>query len=310
MIPNPHHLSDPQAVRRGDAVFMVTDHFDTARDPSGAPIWYNRNVLALDRSGRVVFEMPFFPHPTGDGKTEQLGHLPNTALAKVASFRLLARPYQWAEFRDVQLQPNAHITALRRTVQSDPSNAKVQYQLAQAFYHSSDNHFRTPRRNSDVMVVPPPAVLAKAIQHLRKAVALESGNVDWQSTLGTYLDNQGHYAEAVPFYKRALQLLESPSTENPPHSIPAVLGEKEQQVFSNQWLLGHALLKMGRYQESAVHYQEALRSYPKAAWLLLGYGDALAGEGKQAEARAAWKKIADVNGYYGRQARARLAGKR
>ena len=189
LIPNPHHLHDPQAILRGNAVFMVTDHFDTSRDPSGAAILYERSILALDRSGRVVCDLAGSLMPVGDGKYEQQSDLPNAVLAKIASFRLLARPYQWAEFRDVPLQPNAHIAALHRTVQSNPNDAEAQYQLAEALYTINDKHFRTPRRNTTIHIPPPPAVLAEAVQHLREAVALQPGNGDWQSELGTYLDN-------------------------------------------------------------------------------------------------------------------------
>lgn len=314
LIPNPHHLSDPQAVQRGNAVFMVTDHLDTARDPSGASIMYERSVLALDRSGRVVYRLLGTLMPGSDGKYEQLGYLPNAVLAQVASFRLLARPYQWAEFRDVQLQPNARLSALRRAVQSDPSSAEAQYQLAQALYHSQDKHFRTPPRYADVMVLPSPTILNEAIQHLRKAVVLQPGNANWQSELGLYLANQGHYEEAILFYKQALHLLGPVPIIDLSHPDPLVPGEaKAQQVFNNQCLLGNALLKMRGYHEAAVYYQEALRFDPTAFWVLLGYGDALAGEGRQAEARVTWKKLMAVttaNDYYGRQARARLAGKR
>ena len=172
LIPNPHHLHDPQAIRRGNAVFMVTDHFDTSRDPSGAAIMYERSVLALDRSGRVVCDLPGSLMPVGDGKYEQQSDLPNAVLAQVASFRLLARPYQWAEFRDVQLQPNPHLAALRRTVQSNPNDAEAQHQLAQALYTINDKHFKSAGRDTTIHIPPPPAVLAEAVEHLRKAVAL------------------------------------------------------------------------------------------------------------------------------------------
>ncbi len=314
LIPNPHHLRDPQAIRRGNAVFMVTDHFDTSRDPSGAAIMYERSVLALDRSGRVVCDLAGTLMPGADGKYEQQSDLPNAVLAQVASFRLLARPYQWAEFRDVQLQPNAHITALRRTVKSNPNDAEAQYQLAQALYSINDKHFSIPRQDIIVSASAPPAVLAEAIQHLRKAVALQPGNAGWQSTLGTYLQNQGHDAEAVLFYKQALHLLGMVPVVDLSRSSPFLTGRaKAQQVFDNQWLLGDSLLRIHRYQEAAAYYQKALRFNSTADWVLLSYGDALAGEGKQAEARVAWKNVLAVttaNDYYGRQARARLAGKK
>ena len=122
LIPNPQGLPAAQAAR-GDAVFMVSDHFRSASalrtdNPLQAALHdgqnYQRAVYALDRAGRVVSVLRILPQTwpdpadTGDYrlmKTQQLMHLPNSLLKRVASFRLVARPFQWTTFKDVALQP-------------------------------------------------------------------------------------------------------------------------------------------------------------------------------------------------------------
>jgi tetratricopeptide (TPR) repeat protein len=83
-------------------------------------------------------------------------------------------------------------------------------------------------------------------------------------------------------------------------------------VFDNQWSLGGVLLKTRRYQEAALHYQQALLFRPGTDWVLLGLGDALNGEGQRTEARQVWKKALaaatiPLDPYYQNQAQARLA---
>lgn len=125
VIPNPHHLPAAQAAKR-NAIVMVSDHFRTPSPEATsnslqvalrAAQNYDRTILALDRSGRAVTvlrgDMISDPDRVPDAaqrnysliKTSQECAIPNSVLKRVASFRLLARPYQWAEFRDVPLQP-------------------------------------------------------------------------------------------------------------------------------------------------------------------------------------------------------------
>lgn len=192
LLPNPHHLSELPTMRPGDAVLLVTDYFRRYRDPLGAQIEYERSILALDRSGRVLceirddYDLIDYDMKGEEAIVEQGGTLPKAVLANVASFRLLVRPYQWAEFRDVQLQPNAKLSALRRAVQSDPRNAEAQYQLAQALYSINDKRFVTPRKDSVVVFPAPPAVPAEAIEHLRKAVELQPENSEWKAQFASW----------------------------------------------------------------------------------------------------------------------------
>ena len=124
LIPNPHHLPAAQAAR-GDAVIMVSDHFHStsalrADNPLQVALHdgqnFERAVYALDHMGRVVSVLNVlpqtWPESAGPGdnrpmKTEQITHLPNSLLKRVASFRLVARPYKWVVFHDVALQPKS-----------------------------------------------------------------------------------------------------------------------------------------------------------------------------------------------------------
>jgi hypothetical protein len=124
LIPNPHHLPAAEAAL-GHAVFMVSDHF---RSPSPLAhssmqtaefdgMNYERSVYALDSAGQVVTKLNIAARTSPDAsseaspdfytsaKTEQLTEIPNSLLKRVASFRLVARPFQWIEFKDVALQP-------------------------------------------------------------------------------------------------------------------------------------------------------------------------------------------------------------
>ena len=123
LIPNPHHFPAAKAAP-GDAVFMVSDHFRSpspleADNPLQTALHdgenYERAVYALDRAGRIVTKLyggsltsPDESSRPGDDssiKTQQLTQIPNALLKRVASFRLVARPYQWTEFKNVALQP-------------------------------------------------------------------------------------------------------------------------------------------------------------------------------------------------------------
>ena len=116
--PSPSHLPAADAAR-GSAVFTVTDHSYSPSPRVMANMWGNheRVVLALDRWGRVVTQvrgaMTYTPHSAVDdsliNETTRTATIPNSVLARVASFRLLVRPYKWTEFRGVQLQPTASV---------------------------------------------------------------------------------------------------------------------------------------------------------------------------------------------------------
>jgi hypothetical protein len=121
IISNPDHLSVAKSAL-GNAVVMVSDHF---LDPSILPATpslqrnmaascMDRELLALDSTGRVIAEVPTFAMSTPDEmssgdavKTEQSGALPNRLMKQVSCLRLLVRPYKYVEFRDIHLQPDA-----------------------------------------------------------------------------------------------------------------------------------------------------------------------------------------------------------
>ena len=70
-------------------------------------------VIAVDLDGR---EHP--SEPTGNGRAGKLSQLTVTfsklALQDVKTFRLQIRPYQWADFRNVALQPGQMSESRRR----------------------------------------------------------------------------------------------------------------------------------------------------------------------------------------------------
>ena len=351
LIPNPHGLTDPKAVGSGNAVFMESDALGS-RMPSGEsglPVRdtdYDREILALDGSGRVLYDLRGGVMPEASGRTENLTNIPNLILRKVASFRLLARPYQWAEFRGVQLQPQtsvastplpatsqgqpdtaaAHVARgehlqqqgqprdgipeFRRAVQIDPNNAEAREQLAEALYEIRWKHFRMPLRDTRVSFGTPPAVLDEAIRHMRRAVALRPNDARWHSTLGTYLSNRGRHREAVAEYRHSMHLMPPLSPADIKPSTDGSIPGNVAPWYDAYWTLGEELVQTGHYQEAVMNLRQALRFNPSSDSNLLWLGDALNGSGHRAEARAAWKKSLAAkppNSYYQRQARARLA---
>ena len=134
LVPNPRGLMQANWAH-GNAVFMVSDHFHS---PSPLPIDkmaimissyasttgksgselqrivhdgenYERAVYGLDKSGKVVAKLVGTNSAGYDNgerfKMEQLISIPRPLLKRIASFRLVARPYQWTQFKDVVLQP-------------------------------------------------------------------------------------------------------------------------------------------------------------------------------------------------------------
>lgn len=104
---------------QGGAVFMVSDHFrrtSTLKADNSLQVAlhdgenYERSVYALDKSGKVLAKLAGTFHSDLDAggrfKMEQLVSIPKPLLKRIASFRLVARPYQWTEFKDVALQPS------------------------------------------------------------------------------------------------------------------------------------------------------------------------------------------------------------
>jgi len=340
---------------RSSAVFTVTDHFYSPSPRVMANMWgnYDRVVLALDRWGRVVTQvrgtMEYTPHSAVDdsliNETTQTATIPNSVLARVASFRLLARPFQWAEFRGVQLQPRASaastplpatsqgqpdtaahialgqklqqagqprdgIPEFRRAGRIDPNDAEAQVQLAQALYEIKWKHFRTPLRDTWVSFGTPPAALDEAILHMRRAVALRPNDARWHSTLATYLSNRGRHREAVAEYRRSMHLMPPLSPADIKPSTDGSISGRVEPWYDAYWTLGEALVQTGQYQEAATNLRLALRFNPSDGAHLLWLGDALNGSGHRAEARAAWRKSLAARppkSYYQRQARARLA---
>ncbi len=145
LIPDPHGSTSvqteygsrgqtPPKSAAGDAVLMVSDHLHS---PSPLPVDktaviissyasrtrsseavqrllhdgenYERAVYGLDKSGRIIAKLTSTYGPSLEEddhfKMEQLISIPKPLLKRIALFRLVARPYQWTEFKDVALQP-------------------------------------------------------------------------------------------------------------------------------------------------------------------------------------------------------------
>lgn len=127
----------PPPTARSSAVLVVSDHFHS---PSPLPVDtmaimissyasttgktgselqrilhdgenYERAVYGLDNSGKVLAKLTGASAASLEDEKndrfvmEQLISIPKPLLKRIASFRLVARPYQWTMFKDVALQP-------------------------------------------------------------------------------------------------------------------------------------------------------------------------------------------------------------
>ncbi len=199
-----------------------------------------------------------------------------------------------------------NIAKCRLAVQREPNNAQAQQSLANALYCINYKQVG----NAVYCDPAPPAVQNEAIAHMRKAIALQPNHYDWQSTLGVYLSNRGRYGEAIPHLKKSLHLLGPVKPFNVRQGGPSDIMQIAEGAFAGHRLLGDALVKLGRYKEAEAQYRQALQFDPDADWVLLGFGNALNGEGLRAQARAAWQKIISLNPkptYYSKQARLMLS---
>lgn len=126
----------PVQAAPSNAILIVSDHFHypsplkvdkmaamissyASRTRSGEAVQKIRNdaenceriVYGLDKSGRIIAELTGTMNLTLEDeendrfKMEQLIAIPQPVLKRIAAFRLAARPYQWAEFKHVALQP-------------------------------------------------------------------------------------------------------------------------------------------------------------------------------------------------------------
>lgn len=93
---------------RGSGFLRVTDHFGTAQhshfiDTNN----YDRKIVALDKAGHVLYDVGGATGPAVGGGIISWADVPRTVLARTVAFRLSARPFQWAEFKDIALQPKS-----------------------------------------------------------------------------------------------------------------------------------------------------------------------------------------------------------
>jgi len=104
LVTNPRNLKDPRAAARGNSVFMVSDNFDSGDGSATPSVSYDRDVVGLDSEGREVCDLRGGFYQDGYGKTEQNTSISSSDLAKVSTFRLVGRPFEWVEFRDIEMQ--------------------------------------------------------------------------------------------------------------------------------------------------------------------------------------------------------------
>ena len=147
----PHHGLHAQE----GAAFMVSDHF-RAHSPLAAQNAlqtdlhdaenYQRSVFALDKAGHSIYEVRTggltWPDEAGGIKTMQTAHIPSAVLKQAAAFRLVARPYQWTEFKDVALQPNT-LAASAPAAQSADSGPEAATARLQQIYGFLQTYRRT-----------------------------------------------------------------------------------------------------------------------------------------------------------------------
>ena len=319
-----HVTISPPSVSGGETTYNVSDDL---RDQ-------DTRLIGLDGQGNVVAGQEISSYQDGEKEERTVLFHQNGAAFKQIQFQ--TRPYQWMQFSQIPLQPaNAAPTAptpeeqafthiahgellqtqgqprdgvaeFRRAVQLDPNNADAQYKLANALY--SINTQRTGHTYAAHGT--PPMVLREAITHMRQAVRLKPDDSDYRSTLGCYLANDHQDKEAIVQYRSQQQLLKIESMLPIDPRKPSGHSNIAYTVFDNHWSLGDSLVAVGDYKAAAVEYEQALRYRPNSDWIQLGYGKALNGMGRRAEARTAWKKVLqldhDPNFYYPRLAQGLL----
>jgi len=117
--------------------------------------------------------------------------------------------------------------------------------------------------------------LADAMKHYHKAIQIEPNWCDAYYNLGAALADQGRLDEAIENYRRAIQL-------NPDYST----------ALNN---LGNALAAKGQWDEAIVSYRRAVQIDPKFSWALNNLGVALAARGRFDEAIQSYRQSIQIN---------------
>lgn len=107
---DPNRFHDPRRIAAGNANVMVSDTFHV-KDTAGRddPFGYQRQLLGLDAEGRVLYNFLGSLTARTDlyGVSEEqmrlamMASIPNKLLRKIKTLQLDARPFYWAEFRNV-----------------------------------------------------------------------------------------------------------------------------------------------------------------------------------------------------------------
>ncbi len=109
LIPDAHKVNS-HAWANGHALIKVTDPF-SRYSPREALVFpelcrYQRVLVALDRNhSHAIYSVICSTTTDNQGNVTQTGTIPDSVLKRTDSFLFAARPYEWAEFRNVALQP-------------------------------------------------------------------------------------------------------------------------------------------------------------------------------------------------------------
>ena len=111
LIPDAHKV-DPHAWANGSALIKVTDPFsrysprETLVFPKSCS--YQRVLVVLDRKhAHAIYSVICSTIMDRQGNVTQTGTIPDSVLRRTDTILFAARPYEWAEFRNVPLQPRS-----------------------------------------------------------------------------------------------------------------------------------------------------------------------------------------------------------
>ncbi len=192
---------------------MVLTHLD--QDGNSSPPIFIDNATASNRA----VNLPEFVNIAGDGIDE----------IKVPAVDVYALMGQAMKLEEKQQYAQA-LEVWKKAVALDPSDAKVQNDLAANLYLSGN--------------------AAEAIEILRKAVELNPELVESHYNLGAFLMQQGHPGEALPQLETAVSL--------------------DPRFPSGEETLAADLSALGRNADALDHWRKALTVAPKSITAHLG----------------------------------------
>jgi len=216
---------------------------------------------------------------------EQLGvggpaaqHLPTTEVFEAHDAFLRGR---YLLRRRTATDMEAAIVALEKAVALDPDYAIAHSELAMALILGSNNYFK---------LMPPGEALARAAEHINRAIALNADHAEAYAALGHLAWRNAELYDALEAFNRALRI-------NPNYSE------------AHSWI---ALLsaRLGRYSDILPHLEQALRLDPLSVLAMNNYVHDLIEKGRYDEATRELEKIKPISPriYVDYQGRLKSAG--